>query len=123
MKTLLLLVALTLAAPACQHAPPTLSPAAQLAFQGTRAIKGLDLLRDYAIDANAQKPPLLSEAVTRKVVTYHRSAITTIHDIPNGWKPAVQTGLDEVLKDVPGPEAQKLAPYVALIKTILAEVN
>jgi hypothetical protein len=124
MKWILLLASfLFVATPACTHAPPTASPQAQLAFQGTRVIKALDLLRDFAIDGNAQVPPLISTATTRKVVVYHRSAITLIHDIPSGWKATVLTGLDEVGKDLPATESQKLAPYLVLVKTVLAEVN
>lgn len=110
-------------AEACRHAPPTASPQAQIAFQATRAIKALDLLRDYATDANAQNPPLINTDLTRKIVVYHRSAITTIHDFPSGWKPSVQTGLDEVLKDLPADTSAKLAPYVSLVKAILVEVK
>lgn len=123
MKTLLLCLALTFSTLGCQHAPPTLTPAAQLAFQGTRAIKGLDLLRDFAVDANAQIPPVISTDTTRKIVIYHRSAITLIHDVPNGWKATVLTGLAEVVRDAPAGEAQKFAPYVGLLKGLLAEVN
>jgi hypothetical protein len=118
-----LLALLCLAAPACQHAPPTASPQAQIAFTGTRAIKGLDLLRDFAIDGNAQTPSLISTATTRKIVTYHRSAITLVHDIPSGWKQTLSDGLDEVVTDLPPGEGPQLAPYVALVKSILVEVR
>ena len=121
MKYLWLVLLLTLA-PACRHAPPTVSTRAQLAFQGTRVIKALDLIRDFAVDGNAQAPPLISTPTTRKVVTYHRSAITLVHDIPSGWKQTLLTGLDETVKDLPDGEGQKLAPYVGLVRAVLAEV-
>jgi hypothetical protein len=35
--------------------PPTLSPAAQLAYHSHQVQKVLDLIRDTAVDANAQK--------------------------------------------------------------------
>lgn len=126
MKYLLLLSLLFLATPvttACRHAPPSASPQAVIAFQGTRVIKALDLIRDFAVDGNAQTPPLISTGTTRKVVTYHRSAITLVHDIPSGWKQTLLDGLDEIVKDLPAGEGQKLAPYVGLIKAVLAEVN
>jgi hypothetical protein len=107
----------------CTPPPPTLSPTAQHAFQNTRVIKSLDLLRDTAIQANAQTPPLLSEATTRKVVTYHRSALLIMRASDSGWKPAVQQGLEELGKDLPAKEAAVLAPYLALIRTILQEVT
>lgn len=108
---------------ACVHAPTTLSPVGQQAFNNTRVIKTLDLLRDFAVDANAQEPPIVSTPATRKVVLYHESTLKIIHATSGGWKPAVRVGLDELLKDLPAPDAAKLAPYVALLNTILAEVN
>lgn len=121
MKTLLLVLALTFTA--CASAPPTLGPAAAQAFQNTRVVKGLDLLRDAAIDANAQTPPLLNTATTRKVVLYHESSVKIIHASGSGWKAAVVTGLDELPKDLPAAEASVLAPYLALVKTLLESVQ
>lgn len=118
----LLLVALALAI-GCTHAPPTLSPQGVQAFNNTRVIKGLDLIRDVAVDANAQTPPIVSTDTTRKIVTYHRSALLVIHDIPNGWKATVLTGLDETVRGLPAKESQLVAPYVALLKTLIAEVQ
>lgn len=121
MKTLVLVVCLV--SLGCASAPPNLSPAAHTAFVNTRVIKGLDLLRDTAIDANAQQPPLVSTATTRKVVTYHASTLKILHAAGTGWQPAVLAGLDELLKDVPAKEQALLSPYVALTKTILLEVR
>jgi hypothetical protein len=123
MKWILVTALLLVASPGCQHAPPTLTPQATAAFHGTQAIKGLDLFRNFAVDANKQVPPLISTPTMLKVVKYHRSSIILIHDIPTGWKKTVLDGLDETLKDLPAAESQKLIPYVALIKGILAEVQ
>jgi|SRR5882672_972775 len=121
MRTILLLLALSIVAPACQYAPPAASPRATIAFQGTRVIKALDLIRDFAIDGNAQTPPIVLTATTRKIVTYHRAAIILVHDIPSGWKQTLSDGLDEAVKGA--PEGQKLAPYVRIIKALLQEIN
>lgn len=107
---------------ACKHAPPNLSPRGKAAWYGMRVIKNLDLLRDTAISANAQTPPLLSEATTRKIVIAHRSAITVVHAAPNGWEDAVKVSLNEVLKDLPPNERAVVAPYVQLVLTVLQEV-
>lgn len=107
---------------ACVHAPATLSPAGQQAFNNTRVIHGLDLLRDTAIAANAQNPPVLSTATTRKIVTYHESALKEINALGSGWKAAVSTGLDEAAKDLPIKESMLLAPYFSLVKALLAEI-
>ncbi len=116
-----LIVAFTLVG--CTPPPPTVSPQAKIAFTGTRVIKALDLIRDFAVDANAQNPPVISTATTRKVVVYHRSSITLVHDIPSGWKVTLTDGLNELLKDLPSGESQKLSPYVDLIRAVLVEVN
>ena len=108
---------------ACASAPPNLSPAGVTAFNNTRVVKGLDLVRDTAITANAQTPPLVSTDTTRKIVTYHRSALLVIRDVPTGWKASVLTGLDETVKNLPGNEAQLFAPYVALVKTLIQEIR
>ncbi len=123
-KLPIVLLALVLAGSsfACASAPPNLSPAAHVAFVNTRAIKGLDILRDFAIDANNQQPPIISTATTRKVVLYHESSVKIIDASGSGWRAAVLTGLDELVKEIPASESPKLTPYVILLKTILTEI-
>jgi hypothetical protein len=121
MRTLIL--ALCLATLSCVHAPPNLSPAGSAAFYGTRVVHGLDLLRDSAIAANEQTPTLVSTATTRTIVTFHQSAVRVIQATPSGWKPSVLTGLDETMATIPLDERKRLAPYVALVKTLIAEVR
>ncbi len=106
----------------CASAPPNLGPVAHQAFYNTRAIKGLDLLRDFAVDGNAEKPPIISTATTRKVVLCHESTVKIIHAAGSGWQAAALAGLDELPKDVPADEAAKLRPYLVLTKTILSEL-
>lgn len=106
----------------CRHAPATLSPQASQAWYATRVIKTLDLIRDTAVDANAQTPPLLSTETTRRVVEYHRSAIITAHEMPNGWKRTVATGLGELANNLNSQEQTILIPYIHLAQTILNEV-
>jgi hypothetical protein len=116
-------VLLVLAANRCaSHAPATLSPEAQRAWYGTRVIKALDSVRDAAIDAQAQTPPLLSEAVTRRIVLMHRSLLETIHQAPSGWPAIVTTALDEVERGLPPAERAILDPYLALTRTWLKDV-
>ncbi len=123
MKHLMFALCLTFTAVACHPAPPAITPQAQAAFYGTQAIHGLDLLRNFAVDAEKQNPKLISTETMLKVVRYHRVSIVMIHDIPNGWKATVLTGLDEAVKNLPTDEGQKLAPYVALVKSILETVR
>lgn len=119
----LVLCLLLLTASCTGTVPPNLSPAGAAAFVQTRVVKGLDVIRDSAILANDQRPALLSEATTRKIVTWHRSALLLVNSGTPGWPTTVQTGLDEILKDLPPTEARTLAPYVALVKTLLQEAT
>lgn len=105
----------------CASAPTSLTPAGIEAFNKTRVIKGLDVLRDTAIEANKTVPPLISTDTTRKVVTYHRSTLIVINT--SGVKAITLTSLDELIKDLPKSEADLLAPYIALTKVIINEVT
>lgn len=115
-------ILLVLALASCAKAPPTLSPTGVAAYNATRVVKALDVLRDAAIAANAQAQPLLSTANTRLVVNYHESAVKTIGAIPNGWKAIVEQGLTELQVQL-GAEYAQIAPYVNLVKTLIAEVQ
>jgi hypothetical protein len=106
----------------CAKAPPTLTPVGKTAWQGIQAIRVLDTIRDVAIAANAQTPPILSTDTTRKVVTFHKSAVTVIGASPGGWKPIVTASIGQLQKDVPAAEWTKIAPYVALLSTIIQEI-
>lgn len=120
----LLALALIMTISACaSHTPPTLSPAGVAAFNATKVVKALDVLRDTAVAANAQVPPLVTEDSTRAVVTYHRAAVTTIGATPSGWAPTVRIGLDAVAQALSPAERQQLAPYIALLKTLIAKVT
>ncbi len=116
-----LLVALALAG--CAPAPPNLTPTATAAFYKTRVIKALDVVRDTAIDAAATTPPLMTQASANTVVKIHRSALRTIQASAAGWPAAVQTALDEGLKNLPKHDADLVAPYVALVKVLLQGVT
>lgn len=116
--SLLILVGLTIS---CASASKNLSPQGIEAFNKTRIIKGLDVIRDTAVDANKTVPPLISTATTRKIVTYHRSSLLIVN--AQGAKALTTTSLDELVKDLPKSESDLLAPYISLAKVIINEVN
>ena len=104
----------------CATAPPSLSAAGQLDFNKTRVLKALDLVRDTAIDAEAAH--VISTEDTRQVVEWHKSAVAIVDVAGTTWKATVTTTLDEVVGHLSSAAQQKLAPYVALVKALLAEV-
>ena len=116
---ILLLVLLT----GCAPAPPTLSPDASLAFQNTRVIKGLDVLRNAAVDAEAAVPQQLSTATTRKVVLFYQSSLRTIQATGHGWRPIVAQALKELPQNLPAKERAILEPYLRLVSVLLGEAS
>lgn len=119
-----LVVLMLIASASCtSNAPPNLSPEGKLDWSRLQIIKALDLLRNTAIDGHETTPPLFSEKTTGAVVTYHRSAITIVHSTSLGWQATLATGLDELVKNLPPAEAQRLGPYIVLIRTVLVEVT
>lgn len=116
----IVLFALVLGLTACANRlPPNLNPQATRAWYGSEVIKGLDVIRDAAIAANAVTPPVVPTADTRAIVQWHASAVKVIRDVPTGWQPAVLTGLDEALKHVSPEMRYTIEPYVALAKTLI----
>jgi hypothetical protein len=118
----LALLSASLSAPSCAKAPPTLSPAGAAAFQGTRVVKALDVLQDFAISAEAQNPKLLSTDNTRKVINFVGASVKLIDAVPGGWKPTVTAGLVQLEHDLPPAAWQRIAPYVQLLRVLIAEV-
>lgn len=121
MKTLALILLLSLAPAACAPPPPHLSPTSTTAFQKTRIIRVLDLLRDTAIDGSSEVPPVLSTATARKVVQAHQAALKAIQASDTGWPQAVSVILAQLSHDpsLLPEEAQRLAPYFALAAELL----
>jgi hypothetical protein len=107
----------------CAKTPPTLSPAAAVAFQNLQVQKSIDTIRDVAIAANATEPPLISTPSTRTIVTWHQSALVVLKARETGWVSIVSTSLDEALKHLKPEERSTIGPYVTLAKTILHEAT
>jgi len=107
----------------CAKAPPTLGPAAAIAFENLQVQKSLDTIRDIAIAANDTEPPLISTDSTRTIVTWHQSALVVLKAREAGWVSTVSTSLDEAVKHLKPEERTTIGPYVTLAKTILQEAT
>jgi len=117
-------LALALGAPACAgNMPLNLNPQATIAYQNKQIVGVLDLIRDVAIDANDQDPPLLDTDTTRKVVLYHQSALRILDSRVNGWQEALAIGINEVVRNLPNAQRQLMSPYVALLQSLIREVQ
>jgi hypothetical protein len=108
--------------------PPATSPTVNLsatgkaAYQATKVVKALDVLRDIAIDAEAQSPKLMSTESTRKVVRYHAATVKTIGAVPTGWKSVADEGLTQLQKEIPAAEWAQIEPFVRLVRVLFQEV-
>lgn len=117
------LVILLIAAAGCAKAPQTLSPSGAAAFNALRVVRVLDLVRDTAIDAHAQTPPLIATEHTRIIVRWHAAALKTIAAVPDGWKATVLAGLVTLERDLPPDVWAKIALYITLARTVIQEVG
>ncbi len=120
MKRLLIACVLACSLSACSgNAQPQLTPAGQVAVSATQVIKALDVIRDTAIDLNAQVPPVLSTATTRKIVSFHESAVKTILAAPSGWKQTVTAGIGQLQSDLAPIDWTRIKPYVDLVVALI----
>jgi len=130
-----LLVALAFLALGCHDTPPDLTPDAQIAFQATRVVKVLDVVRDAAIAANDLTPPIITTADTRTVVLWHKTSVQVIQVTPGGWKPTVLASIyvltchpgagttQPCTPQLPPAAVARLYPYVGLALVVIAEVK
>lgn len=89
---------------------------AQLTTPGISALhaievgKGLDIIRDTAVNAETAK--IITTADMLIIVRWHKSAALAIDQSPNGWRPMVLTGLDQLKKDVSLSTLKIVGPYI-----------
>lgn len=116
MKRIALVLTLALMTSACAvtqwHGRSTaqLTTPGIVALHSLEVVKVLDVVRDLAIDGEAEKIIAVDDA--RKIVTVHRSILLTIKEAPSGWKRTVTKALEELLADL-SPSAKKVVgPYI-----------
>lgn len=98
---------------------PLASPAANLAMKKLQVVHALDAIRDLAIDANKQQPPLVDVETTRQIVTFHQSALLVIQASESGWQAALGALVDEAAKNLPDKDKAKFGPYFTLASTLV----
>ncbi len=122
MKLTIIALLAVLATGCAGNKPPNLTPQASLAYDSGRIVEALDTTRDVAIIANSFGQAPFSTAITRRIVTAHRSALVLIETRGAGWQAQVNAILDEVLKNTTGEANARLAPYVELSKALINRV-
>lgn len=125
MKRVLLILLLT-GAVGCKAlaptAPPNLTPQVTAKFYATYAIKDLDVIRDFANDANKTTPPIISKATLLTIVDWHESVVNVIHATPDGWKAAVLAGLDEIKTKLSPTDYAHIKPYIDGARVAVTEM-
>lgn len=104
---------------ACAKKAPATSPVVLSAVKATEVVHALDVVRDVAVTLNAQQPPVISTKTLQTVLAAHRSIVSVIGAAPNGWKATAAAALVQLQKDLPAADAQRLAPYLALVQTLV----
>lgn len=72
--------------------------------------RGLDVIRDFAVEAEATKN--MSTATMLKVVRWHKDAALTIDQSPGGWRPVVLAGLVQLKNELTPGELLLIGPYI-----------
>lgn len=128
---LVLLVWMASVAASCNRGaapPPNLPAPAKAAWYAHEVGKATDMVRDFAHDANATMPPLISEETTRKINDWHRSMVMVLDTAdkaatPGGWKTTVGTSLDALEQSLPSADSVRLKKYFDLVRAVLKEVQ
>jgi hypothetical protein len=105
------------------NVPPALTPAATLAFNQTQIEKALDLIRDTAQKGAALNPPVFTVAGARTVTIWHEAAIKVMQTAGQGWQTTVTTSLTQLPLLLTASEATQIAPYIALVQTLISQVS
>lgn len=116
-----LLTATVLLMEGCAKAPPSLSPIGQSAWNRHELEKDLDILRDIAVDAEAQH--VIATLSARAVVSYHQTAITVMHDAQAGWQKILSDGFDGLQRNLPPADYARIKAYVDLARATLKELT
>jgi hypothetical protein len=123
------LLVLTLAIfSACNHAPPTLSPAGQRAYSADQGVVALGTIQHAAIELNklqvCAEPgnchALLSEPNTHVVVDAVTDALNSIKAAPQGWKPVATSAVDRIVARLDAAGKQQLVAYIDAARKIIA---
>lgn len=120
MKTRRSIVALVLLAfVAC--APKTLTPRGQALYTSITFVDALHGLQSAAIDAN--RLGALSDTDSVAIVKFTRASALTVQQAPEGWRPTVITGWDELSKVVPPERVAKSATLRILWTAVAATIE
>ena|SRR6267143_6708646 len=106
-----------------QTPPPNLTPQATEAFHARRALDVLRIVRDTAVDASRQNPPLVSHKAAVRVITWHKSLVQAIAAVPGGLKMTVDAALVELKTDLPPEDWKRIEIYINLLRAVIAEVS
>lgn len=121
-----LLLFMMLSMPSCGGStpPPNLTPSAQQAFKNHELQKALDFARDVAVDAEAAGA--LSTPTARKMVLWHKAAISLVHAQGTGWAEQLKDitrALTSVNSTFSSDEKNLLTPYLELVMKALGGLD
>lgn len=105
----------------CASAPSTVvTQAGRNAFVADQVVTRIREVQKTIIDANLATPQGVSDDFAIPAVEFIKAALTSIGQVPNGWRPVVKTTYD-TFKSRLSPDVQtKYRAYLLLIEALLA---
>lgn len=112
------------------NAPPSLTPAGVRIWQANEAVVALGTLQHVAIQLNGVQrceappndavcAPVLSTQNTGVVVDAVTAALTTVRQVPSGWKPTALAALTQIEARLDAAGKTKLSAYVVAARTVI----
>jgi len=133
---LTVLIASVVFACGCATAPASLSPVGVQLWHANEAVVAVGSLQHTVIELNkvevcngpiaasgsAACHPLVSDRNTRIVIDACAGAVKTIGQIPEGWRPATLTALDQIEALLDKPGQQSLKVYLQTARVVLLAI-
>jgi len=133
---LTVLIAAVVFACGCATAPASLSPVGVQLWHANEAVVAINTLRHSTIELNkiqvcngpvgangtAACHQLVSDRNTRIVIDACAAAATTIGQIPEGWRPATLTALDQIEALLDKPGQKSLRVYLQTARVVLLAI-
>lgn len=121
MRSLYALVLIVASLSGCAKVvPPTLDPAADVAWRANEAVVALGQIQHVAIELNAAQVcptpttcrPALADAQTRIIVTAITTALPAIAASPSGWRSVAIQAVTGIRARLDAAGRMKLQPYL-----------
>lgn len=100
---------------------PNVDPRVPVALGVKEAVIAVGTIQHTAIELN--RAGLVPDRDVRVIGNAVKSIDSTLGTLPQGWQAVVNSGLDEMLKQLDEPTKLRIAPYVEIAKLVIARLK